>query len=131
MKKTILSSVIIWCTVVVVGSLMFGLFQDTFSLKFVLFDLIGYSILLSIPCFILFTISALRINKLTTNNIHIKSLLILAGTVLYLLTFILLNYLLEGKFGLAFWNSKLGYGVFSIYWSVMCISILFWKSILK
>ena len=127
MKKTILSSVIIWCTIIIIGGLTFGLFQDMYRLGFILFDLMGYSILFSIPWFIFFTVSALLINKLTTNNILINSLLMLIGNILYYLTFIFLNYFFKGEFGLAFWNNQVGNSVLVIYWLVTCISILFWR----
>ena len=127
MKKTILSSVIIWYTIIIIGGLTFGLFQDMYRLGFILFDLMGYSILFSIPWFIFFTISTLLINKLTTNNILINSLLMLMGNILYYLTFIFLNYFFKGEFGLAFWNNQVGNSVLVIYWLVTCISILFWR----
>ena len=131
MKKTILSSVIIWYTIIIIGGLTFGLFQDMYRLGFILFDLMGYSILFSIPWFIFFTISTLLINKLTTNNILINSLLMLMGNILYYLTFIFLNYFFKGEFGLAFWNNQVGNSVLVIYWLVTCISILFWRVALK
>lgn len=125
--KIIIDSLITWFTIVVVSSVIFTLFQSEYPIELIFFDVLGYSILLSIPWLVLFILCKFLLYKFFSKKIYRKGLLIIISGIFCYLSFILLLFFIENEFSFDIWNNELFFHLFLIYLVVTCLSVFLWE----
>lgn len=130
MKRLIISSLIIWSTIVVLGSGIFSVFQNEFPIGFIFFDVLGYSVLLSLPWLALFIAFKFLIHKYFSNIFYRRFFIVVIAGVLCYLTFILFLFFIENELRFTLWDRELTFLPFLIYFAVTCSSAFLWEKML-